>query len=312
MQGWGLDGVWADDFHHVVRRMIAGDQQGYYADYAGTAAELATVLRQGWLYTGAHSAHLQRPRGTDPAHVPMDRFVVCLQNHDQIGNRALGDRLHQQIAAESWRAASVLLLTAPMTPLLFMGQEWAASTPFQYFTDLEPTLGSRVTQGRRNEFAAFPEYSSEDVRERIPDPQAKSTFERSRLAWDERSQDDHRRSLALYRALLALRRDHQALAGSDAARAEAVAADQQSVVLRRSDDRETFWVVASLRTSAEVDLVSAAATVGADLRDTTLELVLDTEHGEYTADPLAIDTARPSTDTTVRFQRAGAVILRQR
>ena len=179
--GWGLDGVWADDFHHVVRRMVAGDRDSYYADFTGDAWELATILRQGWLYTGGHSAHMTGPRGTDPSRLPMHRFVVCVQNHDQIGNRPMGDRLHHSIPAETWRAVSVLLLTAPMTPLLFMGQEWAASTPFQYFTDLEPGLGRQVTDGRRREFADFPAFADPAAREQIPDPQAETTFLSSRL-----------------------------------------------------------------------------------------------------------------------------------
>ena len=126
-------------------------------------------MRQGWLFTGQSSVHLGTHRGTDPSRVAMRRFVICLQNHDQVGNRAMGDRLHSSIPAEAWRAASVVLLTAPMTPLLFMGQEWAADTPFQYFTDLEPGLGQQVTEGRRREFADFPEFSNEAARDRIPE-----------------------------------------------------------------------------------------------------------------------------------------------
>src|SRR6266542_215975 len=138
--GWGLDGLWADDCHHVIRRLLAGDNHGYYADFGGTTREVAQTLRQGWLFVGQKSERLGTERGTDVSGVPMNRFIVCLQNHDQVGNRALGDRLHASIPAESWRAASALLLTAPMTPLLFMAQEWSASTPFRYFTDLEADL----------------------------------------------------------------------------------------------------------------------------------------------------------------------------
>ncbi|HEX6463191.1 MAG TPA: malto-oligosyltrehalose trehalohydrolase, partial [Vicinamibacterales bacterium] len=132
--GWGLDGVWADDFHHVIRRMLAGDDRSYYVDYQGTAEELADTLRHGWLYRGQMSRYTRAPRGTSASAVEMRKAVVCVQNHDQIGNRALGDRLHHAIDPASWRAAIVVLLTAPMTPLLFMGQEWAASSPFQFFT----------------------------------------------------------------------------------------------------------------------------------------------------------------------------------
>ncbi len=111
------------------------------------------------------------PRGTDPAGIALSKFIFFLQNHDQIGNRAFGDRLHQQIDPAAWRAASVLLLVLPETPLLFMGQEWAASSPFLFFTDHHAELGRQVTEGRRREFARFASFSDPSVREKIPDPQ---------------------------------------------------------------------------------------------------------------------------------------------
>jgi maltooligosyltrehalose trehalohydrolase len=311
-RGWGLDGVWADDFHHVLRRLTAGDRHGYYVDFEGTAGELAATLIQGWLYTGQYSQHMKHARGTDATRVPMYRFVVCIQNHDQVGNRARGDRLHHTIAPEAWRAATTVLLTAPMVPLLFMGQEWAASTPFQYFTDLEPGLGTLVTEGRRREFAGFPEFSDPDARERIPDPQAEQTFTSSKLRWDEQTLGIHAKTLALYRALLALRRDHPALSGSDDRAGQAVATDDHTVVLRRSDERETFWVIARFAGPGEVDLVAAAARLGVDLRNAALDLVLDTDHGEFVDEPQPIDVSPAGHDAPIRFTRAGAVILRQR
>jgi maltooligosyltrehalose trehalohydrolase len=308
--GWGLDGVWADDFHHVVRRMVAGDSHGYFADFAGTAQELATIIRQGWLYTGQHSRQMNRSRGTSPARVPMYRFVVCVQNHDQVGNRAHGDRVHHSISAEAWRAASVVLLTAPMTPLLFMGQEWSASTPFQYFTDLELDLGKLVTEGRRREFSDFPEFSAPGATERIPDPQAASTFEASKLRWNEQQEPNHARVLALYRQLLALRRKHDALADSNELEGEAVAPDSNTLVIHRSNDNESFWIVARLTSGGEVDLTEAASALGHDLRGVRLEVVLDTEHAEFAAAPQAIEVSTMSSATLVRFARAGAVILK--
>ena len=307
--GWGLDGVWADDFHHVIRRMVAGDAHGYYADFAGTAEELAAVLRQGWLYTGQPSKHAKGPRGTRADRVPMYRFVVCLQNHDQVGNRAIGDRVHHAIPPETWRAASVVLLTAPMTPLLFMGQEWAASTPFLYFTDLEPEMGTRVTEGRRAEFADFPSFSSAGGSEKVPDPQAAQTFEASRLRWDEHTQGEHARVLALYRQLLALRRKHDALSGGDELEGEAVAPDSETVVFRRPFDGGAFWVVARFKSGGEVDLTDAASRLGHDIRGVSLDVVLDTEHGEFASSPQAIDLSIMSASTIVRFARPGAIIL---
>ena len=308
--GWGLDGVWADDFHHVVRRMTAGDRHSYYADFAGTTQELATIIRNGWLYSGAHSEHMGGPRGTDPVRVPMHRFVVCVQNHDQIGNRAFGERLHHSIPAEAWRAASVLLMTVPMTPLLFMGQEWAASTPFQYFTDLEPDLGRLVTAGRRREFAGFPEFTDPASIERIPDPQAESTFANSRLRWDEQGHADHQRCLALYRALISLRRDEPALSGGEETSGQAIAIDDETVVIQRAEGSQRFWIVCRFKSGGVVKLGAAAAAIGGGGTG-RLRPVLDTEHGEFTAAPLPIDVTDDGAGATVRFQRAGAVILKE-
>ena len=142
--GWGLDGVWSDDFHHQLRRLLCGDDDGVYRDFAGTVADLVTTLNRGWLFTGECSIHRGKNRGTDPAGLPLRDFIFCIQNHDRIGNRAFGERLNHQVDAATFRAASALLLLAPQTPLLFMGQEWAASSPFLFFTDHEPELGRRV------------------------------------------------------------------------------------------------------------------------------------------------------------------------
>src|SRR5262249_1613168 len=131
--GWGLDAVWADDFHHQTRRHLAGDHESYYADFTGSITDLAATIRQGWFYCGQRAPHLEQPRGTDPSAVALEQCVICLQNHDQVGNRAFGERLHHQIDPAAYRAASALLLCCPETPMLFMGQEWAASSPFLFF-----------------------------------------------------------------------------------------------------------------------------------------------------------------------------------
>jgi maltooligosyltrehalose trehalohydrolase len=306
--GWGLDGVWADDFHHVVRRMIAGDAHGYFADFEGTSDELALTVQQGWLFSGQRSKRSGKPRGTDPSRVPMRSFVVCLQNHDQVGNRAMGDRMHHRISSEAWRAASTLLLTTPMTPLLFMGQEWAASTPFEFFTDLEPDLGRKVTEGRRAEFADFPEFADPAAREHIPDPQALSTFDASRLRWEERDQPDHARVLALYRALLTLRLDHEALGASDEPAGTSFAPDPDTLIVRRAAGEDVFWIVARMGDPGPVDL---AAATGESLRDRRWTTVLSTEEPAYAAEPMPIHVDDDFDGPLVRFERAGAVILKQ-
>ena len=302
-QGWGLDAVWADDFHHTLRRQLAGDAFGYFEDYEGSVPELAQTIRQGWYFTGQPSRHLGRCRGTDPSAVPMRRFIVCLQNHDQIGNRATGDRLNHAVDPAAWRAASTLLLTVPMTPLLFMGQEWAASTPFQYFTDLEPALGRLVTEGRRAEFRHFPAFSDPGARLRIPDPQAPSTFAASKLRWEERATAGHQLTLNLYRTLLGLRRRHPALGADEAACGDAVALDAATILMRRAAAGDTFYVLARLRDRGEVSFECEPA-AGMPT------VVLTTEDGQFAADSaMPRIEARPG-HIAVEFQRPGAVILR--
>jgi maltooligosyltrehalose trehalohydrolase len=307
--GWGLDGVWADDFHHIVRRLLAGDSFGYYADFQGTTAELAKTLCRGWLFEGQKSDRHAAGRGSDPSRVPMYRFIVCLQNHDQVGNRAMGDRLNTAIPIESWRAASTLLLTAPMTPLLFMGQEWGARTPFCYFTDLEPSLGERVTAGRRREFAEFPEFSDEQAQLAIPDPQSVETFERSRLNWTERDQPAHRAVRELYRALIALRLDNPALSASADLSGCAFAVDEDTIALRRADGAAVFCVIVRFRSAGEVGLDSIGE-FGLD-SGSEWEVVLTTEEPLFALDPRPpeIDTSGPP---IVHFKRPGGVILRKR
>jgi maltooligosyltrehalose trehalohydrolase len=308
--GWGLDGVWADDFHHVVRRLLAGDEHSYYSDFQGTTDELARTIRQGWLFTGQQSVHKRENRGTDPSRVPMRRFVVCLQNHDQVGNRAMGDRLQESISPAEWRAASAVLLTSPMTPLLFMGQEWSASTPFQYFTDLEPGLGRLVTEGRRREFAEFPEFSIEEARVRIPDPQSPSTYGNSHLDWAETREPAHAAVLALYRALLALRLDHPALGASDLTAGDAEAPDEGSVVIRRAEQGQVFWVAARLKGSGAVDLSPIAEARPDESGEWVL--VLSTEEPLYALDPEPPQIDLQPGGPVVHFARPGAVVFHKR
>jgi len=252
-KGWGLDGVWADDFHHQMRRRLAGDTDGYYQDYSGSSQDIATTIRQGWFFTGQPSAFLGTARGTDPSGLSPARFVVCLQNHDQIGNRAFGERLNHQVDTARCRAASVLLLMLPHTPLIFMGQEWGASSPFRYFTDHEPGLGALVTEGRRQEFRTFAAFADPASVARIPDPQAFDTFAVSRLDWDERTGDGHAAMLQLFRDCLALRADLRADDGHDAA--SAVALDEDTVAFGRThQDGRRLIVVARLTTGGDVSL----------------------------------------------------------
>jgi maltooligosyltrehalose trehalohydrolase len=167
---------------------------------------LAKAIERGWLYEGDRWPLTGEPRGAPADALSAERFVYALQNHDQVGNRARGERLNALVSLDEYLAASLLRLCLPMTPLLFMGEEWAASTPFAYFTDHEAELGRQVTLGRRREFSHFEAFRERGATEKIPDPQAKETFLASRLDWDEQSRGPHARALALHRAALALRR----------------------------------------------------------------------------------------------------------
>lgn len=270
--GWALDAVWADDFHHHVRVMTAGDTHGYYASYSGHARGIAATIAGGW-------------DGVPSAETGHEQFVICIQNHDQIGNRASGDRLHHTQPLDVWRAASALLLLAPETPLLFMGQEWAASTPFQYFTDHHGELGGLVSAGRRREFADFPAFhGGADV----PDPQADATFTASKLRWEERERAPHAGVLALYRALLNLRRSERLL------QPQAVAMDDVTVGLRYP----SLAVVARLKGAGRVDRPAWL--------DASWNVVLTTEDAAFGG-----GTPPSLSEAAIAFPGPAAVIFRR-
>ncbi len=200
--GYGLDGVWNDDYHHQLRRLLAKDTDGYFADFTDSSVDLATILRRGWLYTGQYAGYFGELRGTDPGRIPSRRFVHFIQNHDQVGNRPLGDRITETISLAAFRAACALVLFAPQLPLLFMGQEWAAGTPFRYFTDHHRELGRLVSEGRKKEFERFVGFHGE-----VPDPQNPATVSSSKLDWSELQRDPHAGVLRLHQDLLRLRRE---------------------------------------------------------------------------------------------------------
>jgi maltooligosyltrehalose trehalohydrolase len=199
--GYGLDASWADEWHHALHATLTGERSGYYQDF-GDPALLGKALRQAWAYDGTWSLHRRRVHGRSPAGIDGHRFVVSVQNHDQVGNRAAGDRLGASTSVGRLRIAAALLLTSPFTPMLFQGEEWGASTPFAYFTDHDDAdLGRAVSEGRRCEFAHFG-WPPEDV----PDPQDPTTRDASVLRWEELTDEPHAGLLAWYRELLSLRR----------------------------------------------------------------------------------------------------------
>jgi maltooligosyltrehalose trehalohydrolase len=178
----GFTAQWNDDFHNVLHVLLAGETQAYYRDFAERPAErLARCLAEGFIYQGEGSPnHDGKPRGTPSGHLPPTAFVSFLQNHDQVGNRALGERLTSLVEPERLRAAYGLLLLSPQIPLLFMGEEDGSTSPFLFFTDFHDELADAVREGRRREFAKFPAFADPAQRERIPDPNALATFEASR------------------------------------------------------------------------------------------------------------------------------------
>lgn len=199
--GYGLDAAWADEWHHALHAVLTGESDGYYQDF-GSLQHLAKALTQAWVYDGTYSPYRRRKHGRPPSGLHGHQFVVSTQTHDQVGNRARGERLGQLVSTGRLEIAAALLLTSPFIPLLFQGEEWGAKTPFLYFTEHEdPELGRAVSEGRKREFAAFG-WNPRDV----PDPQAKESYERSKLDWSELTREPHSRVLTWYRRLLRLRR----------------------------------------------------------------------------------------------------------
>mgnify|MGYP002735282046 FL=1 len=204
--GYGLDGQWDDDFHHALHAYVTGERFGYYVDF-GSAAVLADVMKNVFLHRGGYSTFRERNWGRPvPESIARDRFVVSSQNHDQVGNRAMGDRPDERLTLGQTMASAALLLLSPFTPMLFQGQEWATRGRFQFFTDHGDDIGPGVKEGRQKEFASYGWESLYGKGFEVPDPQDASTFVASKLDWDELETDGpHRQALAGYQALIALR-----------------------------------------------------------------------------------------------------------
>jgi maltooligosyltrehalose trehalohydrolase len=265
--GYGLAGQWSDDFHHAVHVNLTGETQGYYADFDSVAA-LAKVLTQGFFHDGTWSSFRERPHGA-----PIDddvatwRLVVASQNHDQIGNRAIGDRLTASLDPDRLAIAATLTLLGPFTPMLFMGEEWAASTPWQFFTSHpEPELGAVTAKGRIAEFERMG--WAEDT---VPDPQDPETFERSKLDWAEiadSAHPEHAAMLALYRRLSELRTD--ALAAGPLRFADVTAEfdeERRWLVLHRAP-----FVLAINLSDAPIDVAALAPAFGEPVFDSHAQL----------------------------------------
>ncbi len=198
--GYGLDAHWNDEFHHALHGILTGERNGYYEDF-GLLEHLAKSLQHAYVYDGNYSVHRDRAHGRPIDDLPGDRFVVFAQNHDQIGNRARGERLSRLVSLGRQKIAAALVLTSPFVPMLFQGEEFGASSPFLYFSQHDPELGKKVSEGRKNEFNVFGWNPDE-----VPDPQNVSTFEQSKLPWNEVKEESHASLLRWHKKLIALRR----------------------------------------------------------------------------------------------------------
>ena len=231
--GYGIQSQWSDDFHHALHTVLTGEREGYYADY-GSIADLAKALEQVFVYDGRYSKFRRRRHGRSPAGLPGYSFLGYLQTHDQVGNRARGERSSHLMSLGRLKIAAALVMMAPFIPMLFQGEEWGASSPFLYFTDHEdPQLGRAVTEGRRREFAAFSAHAAD-----VPDPQALATFERSKLIWAERDKEPHAGLLDWHRRLIRLRRETPAFS------------DGRLERVKVSFDAEARWLVMTRGTAA--------------------------------------------------------------
>jgi maltooligosyltrehalose trehalohydrolase len=240
--GIGLDAVWADDFHHAVHVRLTGEHGGYYADFTEPAL-LPRAVAEGFAFQGEHSAYFGCPRGTPCADVAGEHFVICIQNHDQVGNRAKGDRLSQVVSFEAVKLAAALMFAAPALPLLFMGEEYGETSPFQFFTSfLDPDLAKAVREGRTGEFQRFA-WQGE-----VPDPGAPATFLRSRLNHSLAGAPRHRELREYYRRWLALRATHPALGTrhKQLARVELVEDGDVLLLTRRAPGGAAVQLVANL------------------------------------------------------------------
>jgi maltooligosyltrehalose trehalohydrolase len=248
--GYGIDAQWSDDFHHALHSVLTGECNGYYEDF-GSLAQLAKALRHAYIYDGIYSTYRGRLHGRPPIGLSGRHFLAYTQTHDQVGNRAQGERLSHLVSVGRQKIAAALALTSPFVPMLFQGEEFGASTPFQYFTQHEdPELARQVSEGRRSEFKAFG-WSPEDV----PDPQNPETFQRCKLRWSEIHEEPHASLLRWYKDLIALRRSHEVLTNGRTDRVEVRFDERANWLVMRRDYIE---VVCNLAADAHAIPVSGA------------------------------------------------------
>jgi maltooligosyltrehalose trehalohydrolase len=288
--GYGLDAQWNDDFHHCLRALLTGERAGYYEDY-GEFRQLAKAVREGFVYSGEYSPFRKRRHGSSSADLPAHKFVVFSQNHDQIGNRMLGDRLSRTLSFEQLKLAAALVILGPNVPLLFMGEEYGERAPFPYFVShSDPDLVEAVRRGRREEFASF-QWQGE-----VPDPQDEATFLSAKLRHEARDDGEQRRLLDFYRELIRLRKLLPALTrAAKSATAVTELSDQKILMIDRRHEGERLLLIAHLGAEPQSIALPAA--------DGRWRLLLDS----------AASTANPLIDagSSIPFPAHAVALLRQ-
>ncbi len=271
--GFGIDAQWSDDFHHALFTALTGEKQGYYADF-GALGQLAKAIENVFVYDGDYSRYRKRIHGRPVGGLSRHCFLGYIQNHDQVGNRAVGDRIGQIAGLARAKMAAAMVLTSPFIPLIFQGEEWAASSPFQYFADHEPEMAQMVSAGRKREFEAFGWKA-----DAIPDPEDPATFLRSKLNWDEAGQAEHTEMLAWYRELIRLRRTTPSLNDGEPGHTR-VSYDEGQKWLRMERGRATVMLNLGANEHrfrvGEGDKVGLASRAGIAVKEGVVSLPADT------------------------------------
>jgi maltooligosyltrehalose trehalohydrolase len=238
-KGFGIDAQWSDDFHHSLHALITGEKDGYYQDF-GTVESLIKSIKNSYVYDGKFSKYRKRRHGNSAAERNLNQFVVCIQNHDQIGNRGLGERINSLISFELYKLSSALVILSPYIPLIFMGQEFFDTSPFLYFVShSDPDLIKAVQKGRRKEFGDF-KWSDE-----IPDPFAEETFNKSKLQWDYSPEPKGAVVYALYKKLIQIRKKHPVYKQTSRSSVDVKKAEEYKVILlhRQSSEKNLYFII---------------------------------------------------------------------
>jgi maltooligosyltrehalose trehalohydrolase len=286
--GFGLDAMWNDDFHHAAKVALTGTRDGYFGDYTGRAQEFLSCVRRGFLYQGQWYPWQKKTRGNAARGLPAESSIVFLQNHDQIGNTFFGDRIHSTAAPGRYRALMALTLLGPQTPMLFMGQEFAASARFMFFADHHEELAALVHNGRREFLSQFRAYAGEEIQERVPAPHAEATFLGSKLDWSEVK--DHSEALAFHRDLLQLRACDPVIAQQDVSKIDGATLSEQAFLLRWFDAEHGDRLLI-INLDRELPLMPPAEPLLAPSRGTTWQLLWSSEEPRYGGHGVAIPVA---------------------